>query len=416
MFRSHFLKFNSKKNDEKISKIEQNLMSIHMIEMNVILKMSWLKKINSIVNWSTNKWCFKKNFETSSNRFRDAANKQKSEYFKKTSDSYIAQMSWSELQFNLFESKTFAFAILFNVDFERERLSIVIQKANENNDKISNEISSQYFAFQNIFFEIKAHKFFEHDFHDHVIEILSNRDSLFDSIYNLSATKLKILKNYIDEYMKKNFITEFVSSAKVLILFVKKTNDKLRLCVDYKELNEIIIKNRYSLFFINENLNRLFETKIFIKLNVRDAFHRIKIRKENEWKTTFKCRFDHYQYRMMFFELTNSSITFQVYINKTMHSYLDLFVLMYINDLLMFFSSTEKHIEHVKLMLQRLKEFNLYFKLSKCSFHVFHVNFLDFRMSLDEITMQTSRIVVVKHWSKFKSHKNVQIFIDFANF
>ncbi len=118
----------------------------------------------------------------------------------------------------------------------------------------------------------------------------------------------------------------------------------------------------------------------------------------------------------MFFELANLSITFQVYINKAMHSYLDLFVLMYINDLLMFFSSTKRHIEHVKLMLQHLRKFNLYFKLSKCSFHVFHVNFLDFRMSFDEIAMQTSRIVVVKDWSKSKSHRNVQTFIDFANF
>jgi hypothetical protein len=260
-------------------------------------------------------------------------------------------MSWSKLQFNLFESKALAFATLLSVDSKRKRLLIVIQKADENNDKVSNEISSQYFAFQDIFSEVEAHKFFEHDLHDHVIEILSNRDFLFDSIYNLSATELKILKNYIDEYMKKSFIIKFVSSAKTFILFVKKTNDKLRLCVNYRELNEIIIKNRYSLFFINENLNKLFETKIFIKLNVKDVFHRIKIRKENEWKMTFKCRFDHYQYKIMFFKLINSSITFQIYINKTMHSYFDLFVLMYINDLLMFFSSTKKHIEHVKLML-----------------------------------------------------------------
>jgi hypothetical protein len=416
MFKSHLLEFNSKKNDERISKIEQNLMSAHMIEVNVILKMSWLKKINSIMNWSTNKWRLRKHLETSSNRFRDAANKQKSKDFKKTNDFYIAQMSWSKLQFNLFESRAFAFAILLSVDLRRKRLLIVIQKADENSDKVSNEISSQYFAFQDIFFEVKAHKLSEHDSHDHVIEILSNRNFLFDSIYNLSATELKVLKDYIDEYMKKNFIIEFVSFAKVFIFFVKKTNDKLRLCVNYKELNEIIIKNRYSLFFINENLNRLFETKIFIKLNVRDVFHRIKIRKEDEWKTTFRCRFDHYQYKMMLFELANSSITFQIYINKTMHSYLDLFVLMYINDLLMFFSSTKKHIEHVKLMLQRLREFNLYLKLNKCSFHVFHVNFLSFRMNFDEIAMQTSRIVVVKDWSKFKSHRDVQAFIDFANF
>jgi hypothetical protein len=98
----------------------------------------------------------------------------------------------------------------------------------------------------------------------------------------------------------------------------------------------------------------------------------------------------------MFFELANSSITFQVYINKAMHSYLDLFVLMYMNDLLMFFSSTEKHIEHVKLMLQRLRKFNLYFKFSKCSFHVFHVNFLNFRMNLDEIAMQINKRVRIE--------------------
>jgi hypothetical protein len=182
----------------------------------------------------------------------------------------------------LSESKAFAFATLLNLESKRERLLIVIEKINENNSRINNEISSQYVAFQDIFSEIKAHKFSKHDFHDHVIEILSNRDFLFDLIYNLSTTELKILKNYIDEYMKKNFIIEFVSFAKVLILFVKKTNDKLRLCVNYKNLNEIIIKNRYSIFFINENLNRLFETKIFIKLNVKDVFYHICIRKENE--------------------------------------------------------------------------------------------------------------------------------------
>ncbi len=158
----------------------------------------------------------------------------------------------------------------------------MIEKINKNNNKISNEISSQYVAFHDIFFEIKTHKFSKHDFHDHVIEILSNRDFFFYFIYNLSTTKLKILKNYIDEYMKKSFIIKFVSFAKIFILFVKKTNDKFCLCVNYKNLNKIIIKNRYSLFFINENLNKLFEAKIFIKLNVKNVFHRIRIREENE--------------------------------------------------------------------------------------------------------------------------------------
>ncbi len=185
-----------------------------------------------------------KELNTSSSNRRVVTNKQRSEDLKNESnDFYIARMSWSKLQFILSKSETFAFATLFNFESKRKRLLIVIEKINENNNKISNEISSQYIAFQDIFCEIKAHKFSKHYFHDHVIEILSNRDSFFDFIYNLSTTKLKILKNYIDEYMKKSFIFEFVLFAKVLILFVKKRNDKLRLCVNYKDLNEIIIKN-----------------------------------------------------------------------------------------------------------------------------------------------------------------------------
>jgi hypothetical protein len=266
-----------------------------MMSVNVILKMSWLRKMNFQMIWMTNKWWFRKNFDKSSNIRRVVFDKQRSENFKNESnDFYITQMSWSKLQFILSKSKAFAFATLLNLESKKKRLLIVIKKRNENNNKISNEISFQYVAFQNIFFEMKAHKLSKHDFHDHVIKILSNRDFFFDFIYNLSTTELKILKNYIDEYMKKNFIIKFVSFVEIFILFVKKTNDKFRLCVNYKELNEIIIKNRYSLFFINENLNKLFEAKIFIKLNVKNVFHRIRVRKENEWKTTFKCRFDHY--------------------------------------------------------------------------------------------------------------------------
>ncbi len=129
---------------------------------------------------------------------------------------------------------------------------------------------------------MNAHKLFKHNSQDHAIETFFDREFFFDSIYNLFVAKLKILKTYIDEYMKKKFIIEFVSFTRIFIFFVKKSNDKLRLCVNYHELNEIIIKNRYSLFLINENLNKLFETKIFLKLNVRNVFHRIHIKNDDE--------------------------------------------------------------------------------------------------------------------------------------
>jgi hypothetical protein len=152
VFKFHFLEFSSKKDDERIFKIKQNLISIHMTSVDVILRMSWLRKMNLQINWMINKWRLKKNFDTLSSIRRVVTNKQKSKNLKnESSDSYIAQMSWSELQLILSESKAFAFATLFNFESKRERLLIVIKKINENNNKINNEISSQYVAFQDIF-------------------------------------------------------------------------------------------------------------------------------------------------------------------------------------------------------------------------------------------------------------------------
>jgi hypothetical protein len=193
VFRFHLLEFNSEENDERIFKIKQNLMFAHMMNVDIILRMFWLRKMNFQVNWVTNKWRLRENSDTSSNNRRVVTNKQRSEDLKNESnDFYITQLSWSKLQFILSESEAFAFATILNFESRRKRFLIVIEKTNENNSRINNEISSQYVAFQNIFFEIKAHKFSKHDFHDHVIEILSSRDFLFDFIYNLSTTKLKI--------------------------------------------------------------------------------------------------------------------------------------------------------------------------------------------------------------------------------
>jgi hypothetical protein len=148
VFRSHLLKFSSKKDDERIFKIKQNLMFAHMMSVDVILRMSWLRKMNSQVNWVTNRWRLRKNSDTSSSNRRVVTDKQKSKNLKNESnDFYITHLSWSKLQFILSESETFAFATIFNLESRRKRLLIVIEKTDENSSRISNEISSQYVAF-----------------------------------------------------------------------------------------------------------------------------------------------------------------------------------------------------------------------------------------------------------------------------
>jgi hypothetical protein len=129
VFRFHLLEFSSEEDDERIFKIKQNLMFVHMMSVDVILKMFWLRKMNFQVNWVTDRWRFRKNSNTSSNNRRVATDKQKSENLKnESSDFYIAQMSWSELQFSLSESKALVFATLLNHESKRERLLIVIER------------------------------------------------------------------------------------------------------------------------------------------------------------------------------------------------------------------------------------------------------------------------------------------------
>ena len=131
------------------------------------------------------------------------------------------------------------------------------------------------------------------------------------------------------------------------MLFTKKLNDSLWLCVNYWELNEIIVKNYYSFLKIDELLNRFSEMKIFIKLNFHNVYHQIRICYDDKWKTAFHMYYKHFEYLIMFFDLINAFTIFQVYINQMMYSILDVYYIVYLNDILIYFENEEKHEKHV---------------------------------------------------------------------
>jgi hypothetical protein len=150
--------------------------------------------------------------------------------------------------------------------------------------EIENEhkLSEKYQDFVDVFNKTNVDKLSEHDSQDHVIETIKNKLFSFESIYNLSITELKTLCEYLDEHLKKKFITFFNLSTRISILFVKKSSESLRLYVDYKSLNAITIKNRYFIFLIMQILICLMSAVIFTKLNIRAIYYIIRIQKENE--------------------------------------------------------------------------------------------------------------------------------------
>ena len=239
---------------------------------------------------------------------------------------------------------------------------------------------------------------------------------MFELIYALFKKELRILRKYLNENLKKEFIRKSQSSTKYSILFVLKKDETLRLCVDYRKLNEITIKNRYSLSNINELQNRLIKAIYFIKFDLRRAYNLIRMKTREEWKTTFRTRYEHYEYTMMSFELINASTTCQEMINDALREHLNVFVIAYLNDILIYSKTLEEHKQHVKTVLRCLKQRQLLFKFEKCEFHRLDVEFLEFVMGTQGVRMDPTKFKAIKDWPRSINVKGVQTFLGFVNY
>ena len=281
----------------------------------------------------------------------------------------------------------------------------------------TSEIPEEYRDLAEAFSKEKAHALPPHRGPlDHHIPLEPGSKPVFGPIYNLSETKLQVLKEYIDDNLRKRFIRPSTSPFGSPVLFIKKPDGSLRLCVDYRALNRITIKNRYPLPLISELLDRVKGKKYFTKLDLRDAFNQIRIAAGDEHKTAFRTRYGHFEYLVMPFGLTNAPASFQAYANDAIREYLDLFAVVYLDDILIYSDTLEEHIQHVRQVLKKLQDHGLYVKLEKCEFHVQKISFLGFIITPEGISMDPERIATIADWPVPESLLEVQIFLGFANF
>ena len=210
-------------------------------------------------------------------------------------------------------------------------------------------------------------------------------------------------------------IREFFSFVKTLMLFVFKKNDNLRLCVNYRSLNVVIIKNK-CFFLIEKTLNRLMNVVYFIKLDFKNVYHRIRIRKNDEWMIVFRTRYDHFEYIIMSFDLINVSTTFQILINKTLRDLMNHICVIYFDDILIYLKTRKKHWNCVMQVLKRFRKFKLYAKLFKCFFMIINVKLLKYIINNDDIIINSNRVKFIKIWFKSKTLRKLQMFLKFANF
>jgi Reverse transcriptase (RNA-dependent DNA polymerase)/RNase H-like domain found in reverse transcriptase/Integrase zinc binding domain/Chromo (CHRromatin Organisation MOdifier) domain len=298
---------------------------------------------------------------------------------------------------------------LFQIDVSQ------LQEENSHETDLQN-IPEEYHEFAKVFSKEEADKLPPHRPYDHKIPLQPGTTPPWGPIYSLAPEELKVLREYIDVHLRKGFIRNSQSSCSAPILFVKKPDGSLRLCVDYRGLNKITVKNRYPLPLINELFDRLRNAKRFTKLDMRDGYHRLRMAEGEEWKTAFRTRYGLFEYTVMPFGLCNAPGTFQHYVNDIFRDMLDVFMSAYLDDLLIYSKNLKEHKRHVRLVLERLAEHGLHLKATKCQFHQTEISFLGFVISEHGISMDPEKIRAITSWPIPKSVLDIQIFLGLANF
>jgi hypothetical protein len=203
---------------------------------------------------------------------------------------------------------------------------------------------------------------------DFSIELAPRAVSVSRTPYRMSTPELVELKLQLKEMMDKGYIRPSVSPWGAPVLFVKNKDDILRLCIDYRKLNKVTIKNKYPLPRIDDLFDQLGGASIFSKIDLKSGYHQVRIKGEDIHKTTFRTRYGHYEFVVVPFGLTNVPATFMCLMNNVLSKFLDKFVFVFIEDILIYSKNRKEHEDHLRLVLQVLREHQLYAKFSKCEF------------------------------------------------
>ena len=252
--------------------------------------------------------------------------------------------------------------------------------------------------------------------YDCAIELRPDAQLPVSRLYNLSLPERAAMDRYINDCLAEGLIRPSTSPVAAGFFFVKKKGGDLRPCIDYRQLNNITIKNKYPLPLMSSNFEPLVGATIFTKLDLRNAYHLVRIREGDEWKTAFKTPRGHYEYLVMPFGLTNAPSVFQALMNDMLRDMLEVFVVLYLDDILVFSRGLKEHIQHVRMVIQRLLENRLFIKAEKCVFHSPSVEFLGLIVEDGCIRPDPRKVQAVVDWPQPSTRRQLQGFLGFANF
>ena len=234
--------------------------------------------------------------------------------------------------------------------------------------------------------------------------------------YRLAPPEMQELSTQLQELLDKGFIRPSSSPWGAPILFVKKKDGSHRMCIDYRELNKLTVKNRYPLPRIDDLFDQLQGASWFSKIDLRSGYHQMRVRDEDVPKTAFRTRYGHYEFVVMPFGLTNAPAVFMDLMNRVCRPMLDRSVIVFIDDILVYSKTKEQHMDHLREVLETLRREQLFAKFSKCEFWIEKVQFLGHIVDKNENMVDTAKIEAVQQWEIPKTPTEIRSFLGLAGY
>ncbi|KAI3696894.1 hypothetical protein L6452_29499 [Arctium lappa] len=248
------------------------------------------------------------------------------------------------------------------------------------------------------------------------IDLMPGAAPIAKAPYRLAPSEMQEMVAQLQELFEKGFIRPSSSPWGAPVLFVKKKDGTMRMCIDYRELNKATVKNRYPLPRIDDLFDQLQGAGCFSKVDLRSGYHQVKVREEDVPKTAFRTRYGHYEFLVMPFGLTNAPAVFMDLMNRVCRPFLDKSVIVFIDDILVYSKSETEHEQHLREVLEVLRKERLYAKFSKCDFWLKEVQFLGHVVTRDGVKVDPSKIEAMMNWEPPKSPSEIRSFLGLAGY
>ena len=248
------------------------------------------------------------------------------------------------------------------------------------------------------------------------IDVVPGTAPISKPAYRMAPVEMAELKKQVMELQQKGFIRPSISPWGAPVLFVKKKDGSLRLCIDYRELNKVTIKNKYPLPRIDDLFDQLKGAAVFSKIDLRSGYHQLRIKAQDIPKTAFRTRYGHYEFLVMPFGLTSAPAAFMDLMNRVFRDFLDQFVIVFIDDILVYSKNEEDHEYHLRQVLQRLRNEKLYAKFSKCKFWLQEVGFLGHIVNSQGLSVDPEKVKAVLDWSRPTNVTEIRSFLGLAGY